>query len=98
MNRYKIKDDVDFKELSKYGVHYDIGQVNGVVEGITKIFPFLQRKIKTYCPYERYECKEFGIFTNDEERKIQFKIGFNENNSEIFKKMKEDNLIEVIYE
>ena len=54
--------------------------------------------VKTYNPFERFECEEFIIFIDDEDKKIQFKVGYDEINSKILKNLKEADLVEKVEE
>lgn len=102
--KFKIKDNVDLKDrevvstLYRCGLRYE-WLINGHYETNTvvkdKNKPLTKKNvIKVYNPFERFDSDELMIFLWDEHKLIVWKWGYDENNSEIFKKLEEAGLVE----
>jgi len=100
----KIKDNVDLKDkkvvkkLYQCGLHYE-WLLNGKYETITVVkdkSKSLNKKniVEEYNPNERFDCDELIIFLNDEYKSIQFRNEYNETNSEVYKKLEKEGLVE----
>lgn len=102
--RFKIKDNINLKDrevmskLYRCGLRYE-WLLNGRYETNTVVKDKNKPAtgdnfIKEFNPNERYDSDELMIFLWDEHKLIVWKWGYDENNSEIFKKLEEADLVE----